>query len=182
MNRYDELAKQIAWFKIDGDTGERIMQFMNSDEEGNPPKSLGEEELQEVEAQLGHSLPEDYREFLRSYGGLLIPNSLPLRTPTAEGFPMGLTSAFFAATSDKNFDLLEHNDPLGYLPFELIQVVMGDNGLYCLSIAGEHKGEVYFWDAPAGDEEEHFQLVASSFDKFLQRLSTPIDENNPFGV
>lgn len=182
MNRYEELVSQIAMTMPDRNTGERIRQFMNADAEGKPPKPLNEEQLKEVEAELGHSLPEDYREFLRSYGGLVIPNSLHLRTPTADGLSIGMTTAFFAATPDKNFDLLEYNDPLGTLPFELIRIVMGDNGYYCLSIAGEHKGEVYFWDSPAGDEEEHFQLVASSFDKFLQRLATPTDEDDPFGA
>ena len=165
MNRYDDLAQEFAMYIPHPVTGEKIMQFANREDLGKP-ETMSEEELQQVEQRLGHSLPEDYREFLRDYGLLIVPSSIPLPNPTDAELGIGLFGVFLGIAPNDQYDLVEMNTGTHILS-EMIEIGEGDNGSWYLTITGNNKGNVFFGC------HERMYFVAHSFDEFLRLLMQP---------
>ena len=115
----------------------------------SPPQ---DEDLRELEAQLGASLPEEYRYFLRRYGEVSLGNddAYP-EAPIAEQCPWGDSvrpECFYPLLRGHPDDLREQlltyrgRIPHGVLP---IAPDAGGNQV-CLDVAGAFPGSVWFWD------------------------------------
>jgi hypothetical protein len=164
---------------------------------GLQPASLSEAELVEIESELGHSLPEDYREFLRDYGGFTVGNA---------GFPLRDNPDYLSGSSvdifhvagtvpwiytEGNRELLEQNGPfpmefyqgLGLVrpveedeaefewPPELIEIGQDAGGSrVCLAIAGLRPGATFFWYDRGHKGGQGVYLIADSFDEFIRSL------------
>ncbi|BCM92052.1 hypothetical protein IAD21_03931 [Abditibacteriota bacterium] len=136
------------------------------------PNPVSEMELDDVEERLGDSLPLDYREFLRQYGGFnvykyfLVPQS-----ERSISLHVGISGFFNAksllsATSCVNVeeDLLPHNS---------IAIGFGDKGYILLVLYGQQKGQIYFWNfsqTGSAIESENLHFVANTFDEFMELL------------
>lgn len=115
----------------------------------SPP---GDDELRDLEVQLGGPLPEEYRYFLRRYGEVSLGNedAYP-KAPITEPCPWGdevRPECFYPLLrrhpSDLRGQLLTYRGriPAGVLP---IAPDAGGNQV-CLDVAGTFPGSVWFWD------------------------------------
>lgn len=151
-----------------------------------PP--LSEAELEQYERDLEYTLPTDYREFLRDYGGVPFNATFPVESGTGsnegsvfmffdvspieeltrnrEPFPIeyapGLTKVLQINEGVKEV----HDPPRELLP---IAIDMGGNQVY-LALGGLQPGAVFRW-MNWGD----IHFVAHSFDEFMRSLR-PSDE------
>ena len=155
---------------------------------GAKPIILMEEDLQRIENTIGHSLPADYREFWKDYGGYGVCGFFQFSTPYhwEEG---GGISVFYGLmpeepclASGHRLYAIEQDILSNYkwfhkqLPPELLCI--GDAGgghRTCIAVAGGNKGSVYYWDRvepTTPDSYANIPLVARSFDEFMQLLMT----------
>jgi hypothetical protein len=149
--------------------------------------TLSEVRLNDYEAWLGYSLPADYREFLRDYGGITARAIYPLKDERRN------RESIFVFFDMHNPEQMErHGDPfelecvptmrrvlaieedveeVNYPPRELLMIGIdqGGNQIY-LALAGLHPGKVFFWQ-----NCEDIYFVADSFDEFMQSLQYPLD-------
>lgn len=144
------------------------LSFANNDQ---PPATKREIAL--LQTLRGIKLPPPYRDFLlASNGG--VP-SLAL-FPGGRGYVIQLFYSLVAkrSWSDLAAKILVFD---GRVPHDLIPVA-GDPGgsQFCLAVAGERFGQVYFWDHEAEGEAEdgnyygNLTLLAPSFEQFLAGL------------
>lgn len=164
---------------------------------GSPLVHLSEPDLMEVERLIGNSLPSDYREFLRDYGGLSLIHNVGFR---AKGSKKGGGIELFYGIDPENPEegLVEEytqwRDSFVRWPIELIPeiklikpVVDGieeiawppellpiamdsGNNQVCLAIAGLSIGAVFRWINAPSFGYDNFYLIADSFDEFMQSL------------
>lgn len=145
MNCYDERVKQLG-----GRLSGRLRRTQ--------PQSLSEAELAALEYALGEPLSEDYREFLKDYGG----------------YSIGRFN-FYGFMPDEALDLLDFHElyhQRDVMPAELVPigVDLGGNHL-CIAISGNNKGSIYFWrlqEATVPASYDNTDFVSSSFAAMLQ--------------
>jgi len=130
-----------------------------------------EEAIHNFEAELGQSLPDDYREFLRHHGktaasGLAFPD------PDQPGRPGGGVGVFYGLRADGEYDLKSEWEGMkDRVPPGLLPIADSPGGLICLSLSGKKRGSILWWaaeDSRAADEDPY--LVAPSFTDFLNSL------------
>ena len=132
--------------------------------------SIDLKKIEELEEFLGSILPEDYRIFLLNYNGGEGPDRSIFRVETGE-----------KSILQRLFSVQQMPDEITRLRDELspelipIGTDIGGNRL-CLSLQGETKGQVSFWDHELGKEDaediyEPVFFVARSFNEFLAALS-----------
>ena len=164
--------------------------------EGEQPVSLPEEHLAEVEAQLGYSLPSDYREFLRDYGDFHFTGvAFPLQE-NPDDFTEAILFLTYGATMNRSGIVeaykdvreqgaiweLETNSGVRLMsPVEKgIEFVEWPQGLLpigadpsantiALSLTGSSAEAVFLW---IGSDSfgQNVYLVADSFDDFMHSL------------
>jgi hypothetical protein len=146
--------------------------------EAMPPASG---ELAELEARLGVTLPDDYRNFLQEQnGGYLDENFLP---PEANASVRYLYSA--GPNDHEHIDDLESAFHSFYLPDVDLEYRLrtgmlpigedeGGNRI-CLRVSGEDRGSVWFWAHDAALGEDPFERLADGFGEFFEALR-PIEE------
>jgi len=131
-------------------------------------------ELDALEHELGHSLPSDYREFLKDYGDLTIGAAVDFSQNESGPAYCGCEYLCGINCHNPSNNLLNRYQNRGDgWPSELLPIGVSDNGLMCLVIDGPEKGYVYFWHWGQGGGDptpEHIHFVASSFDEFVKRL------------
>jgi len=125
---------------------------------------LSESEIRQLEEQLGHRIPSEYRSFLREHdGGVPKVNTFPIPgTENASGVNEYLSAARILAAREQYGGRLAH----GLVP---VAVAEGGN-LVCLDLSD---GSVVFWDHEFEDSDP-VQFLARSFDRFRQMLE-PFD-------
>jgi hypothetical protein len=131
-------------------------------------------EVKKLEKELGISLPEQYVDFLIHYnGGAPIPNLYPV-----EGHQEGILEIqlFFGIRRKIESSCLDWNfrEYKGYIPNNLFPIgCSSGNDLICLSLFGEDKDAVLFWDLMDEPEQPSYSNVykiANSFSEFLMCL------------
>ena len=136
-----------------------------------------EQDVFELDQQLGRPIPFDYRDFLLKHnGGSPTPECFHIRGNRAGD--IGIINWFYGLTSDEDYDIreavltLRERIPAHFLP---IGDDPGGNQL-CISLAGEDAGTVYFWDHENEVDEgevpgyQNVYFVASSFGALLSSL------------
>jgi hypothetical protein len=147
---------------------------------------MTEEEVVTIESEQGVTLPEDYREFLQTYGSCIFGELVSFHAVESSPWPVWPFECFYGSKRSVQ-DLV---GALRAFSFDdRISDVMipighdGAGGQVCLGIKGEHRGKMYFWDhdlswAERDPTKEVFPntfLIADSFKSFLRSLK--IDEN-----
>lgn len=151
----------------------------------DPPVNPGE--IDQLEQELGMSLPTDYRRFLLMFnGGQPEPSGFYF-----EGKPAGYGSMFegprrydsecehFFGFNDVTWKSLRWNRAVlaDRMPPELLPIgdAIGGN-VICLGIAGPNRGKIFFWEHEEEVDEgevagyQNVYDVAESFDAFLNSL------------
>lgn len=143
---------------------------------------LTEEDIATAEAELGLSLPEQYKRFLLNYnGGYPEPDAFPIQNNPSDTH--GLVHYFLCIKKDDIYNLMTYVTRFrGRVPGELLPIAVDPGGnLICLSVVGANRGQVYFWEheeeAPEGELPGYgnVYLVADSFDQFFNDLSKLTD-------
>ena len=114
-------------------------------------KQPSESDLQELKARTGHSLPDDYEAFLLKYGLSALGDEGYVECATAERCPWGgLTTDVFYGFTDRQSsrDVREAYDAYqGRMPPNLLPIGSDPGGnQVCISLSGDDRGFVYFWD------------------------------------
>lgn len=140
-----------------------------------PSDPAADADIQEVETELGVTLPDEFSAFLREVNGgvLTQPNTIK-RTyyfHLEEFFSAGDNGACDMSLLDV---VAEYE---GRIPPEFIPVLRDKAGnVFCLGIKGDHQGEVYAWDQEfetrEGEEPSmtNMHILAPSFNAFLEIL------------
>jgi len=140
-----------------------------------PAKPLSLEEIRIFTEQLGiPPLTEDYVEFLiLNNGGIPSPNTYMIPTHP-EGFCD--IQVFFGIGRDIEADCLDWNFyECTLVPDPLFPIGNSStNDLICLSLSGETRGGVFFWDAMVELTEfpsfANVYKIANSFSEFVENL------------
>lgn len=139
---------------------------------------LNSDRLKEFEHKFEMTLPNDYRDFLLTYnGGYPEPDGFWIQGMDGNG---SLVDRFLGIHGG------EHDNLLGYLeiykeriPPNFLPIAHDPGGnLICMSVEGEDKGKIYFWDHeeeadPDQGETAGYQnvyLIADSFTDFFENL------------
>ena len=137
---------------------------------------VGESIVATLEQRLGHSLPEDYRQFLLEVNGGR-PND------SNREFPFGVMKTFFSlADPDDDRDLESSNSGIPELPSrDLLYVGYASGARVLLAIAGEQRGQVWLQDTTEPRPEDanprvlwhdrrDMKKLADSFGQFMRQL------------
>lgn len=144
-------------------------------------KPLSEEDLQDIENQLGQPLPADYREFLGDYAGVWLgPNQCRRAALYHLGdYHWGRASIGFFYDGAELLREQKDNKEYGYIPPELITIGEDGNVRLFLAIKGEYTGSVYQWYPSVFPENLSYypelELVARSFEDFISMLQ-PLED------
>jgi len=142
----------------------------------NPSRALTSSDVKNLEIELNVSLPIEYVEFLlRNNGGIPIPNTYPIEGHEEE---VGSIQVFFGIDRDIKSSCLDWNfrefNVNKRIPNNLFPIGNSDTGdLICISLYGQDKGFVIFWDGMYESEKATYSNVykiASSFSDFLNCL------------
>lgn len=137
-------------------------------------KDLHENEIMQVEAVLGLTLPSAYKNFLQLHnGGRPYPDSFPIQIEHLG--TQGKVDVFLCINDDDLFDLITWVKRYQTrVPEELIPVAVDPGGnLICLGVKGKYTEQVLFWDheneAPEGEDAwfKNVYLVGHTFDAFI---------------
>lgn len=136
-----------------------------------PRDPMTEDELVAIENDLGVHLPDDYRDFVKTYGGAdfnepvhfqLMYNEPIHPVPSLLGIPIprydkGPFSHFYGSQSGnqclaKKIEILK-----GRMPDTMIPIADDGGGhQICLGIKGEEQGKVYYWDHHNDPDEQEY--------------------------
>jgi hypothetical protein len=150
--RFDELTARLGFFSV------------------GIQSKVADSVIGAFEDQLGHKLPEDYREFLQAYG---------MTAATGLNFPSGGgVEVFFGLQEEGEYNLQSEWEGMRErIPPHLLPIADSPGGLICLSLVPSEKGAIYWWaseDCRSRDQE--LAYIASSFTDFLNSLSLDEEE------
>jgi cell wall assembly regulator SMI1 len=146
-----------------------------------PPAT--EEQIRAFEAEIGHTLPEDYRAFLARCSGGWVDMTCRYDGVSPDGEE---SSVFLMSISGLrkgyNYSLSHNREFIGdRIPKSLIWIMNDPGGnLICLGVSGKERGRVYLWDhegepGPAGwggtvESAGNIEVIAESFAEFLDGI------------
>ena len=139
---------------------------------------LQEQDITRVEAELGYSLPPQYRRFLLQHnGGRPHPDAFLIADNPVDDH--GLVDMFLCVKPGDLYHIVAWAARYrSRIPAELLPIAVDPGGnLICLATQGERTGKVYFWDheeeTPEGNDPgtDNIYVIAGSFDSFLASLT-----------
>jgi hypothetical protein len=143
------------------------------------PRPIVAEDVRDVEAKLGHAMPEDYAAFLLRYneGAVSFGKNAAFRVPGDPGDLIGVDTFHSLLMEDKapGYDLwTNYRMEQGLIPSWLLPVIGDAGGSYaCVAISGLRRGQVFYWEHELIDYEnvetsmQNVLFVAESFDQFM---------------
>ena len=146
----------------------------------SPPAPL--DRLARFEAQIGHTLPDDYRRFLINCNGGYVGGRYWFHGKNPDGREVEAGVHHIGGFRDEpHFSLLWTRDCYsGRIPNALIWIHDDPFGnAICLGVEGEHRGRVYFWDHENEPDEDwdgsveaasNVTLIANSFTEYVAGL------------
>ncbi len=155
-NKYDEVMSRIEFYYVDEE-----------------PYLMNEESLLLLEQQLAYPLPTDYRQFLQKYGITAGGGDVCYTNADDPNEVESSVEVFYGIKPGDSYDLLERKRGFGdRLPIRILPIASSPGGEFCLSLAGNDIGNVYWWDSHGGsrDSDENLEFVARDFDSFLTGL------------
>jgi hypothetical protein len=150
-----------------------------------------EAELTAIEAKCGAKLPDDYREFLATYGSATFARLVSIRS--AGPLPQALSDdgmlpfdAFYGTVrlADRCPGVLSCIDNFhGEIPDGLLPIANGwQDDQICIGMAGEQHGRVYYYDSQNLDADEvstrfpYTYYIADSFTDLLNQMRPSTDD------
>lgn len=156
-------------------------------------------ELRALEEKLQVELPNDYREFLATYGASMFTEYVDFQPVQDLPHPISSTgkghiSSFYGAAVDPYQPLIKAiNTFRGRMPDTMIPIGDDSGNKICLAVRGKKRGKLYYWDRSnePPDEEEYLEdygeprpvdvmyqnvyQIAESFEDFVLRLEPRTD-------
>ncbi len=163
-----------------------IDEFLAVIDDMQPPAPA--EELAAFERAIGHSLPNDYRQFLVGCNGGYVGGSRWFTGPTPEGKSADAGVHHIGGFRDEDyFSLAESQECYeGRIPKALLWIMDDPFGnAICIGLSGPHRGRVYFWDHENEPDDDwdgsvesagNLQLLANSFTDFVAGLAPSADD------
>lgn len=149
---------------------------------GRYPSINTNEQLKELEMNIGNQLPSDYKDFLKEYGGCYLESTKttdeieydvcykPLEKDPwmGKGDDTQLLEGFYGLANDHNslqkaIDTYSDRFPRNIIP---IASSAGGNEI-CMDI---DNGKILFWDHELSHPDKDFFLIANSFEEFVFSL------------
>lgn len=149
---------------------------------GRYPSINTNEQLKELEMNIGNQLPSDYKDFLKKYGGCYLESKKttdeieydvcykPLEKDPwmGKGDDTQLLEGFYGLANDHNslqkaIDTYSDRFPRNIIP---IASSAGGNEI-CMDI---DNGKIFFWDHELSHPDKDFFLIANSFEEFVFSL------------
>ncbi|MBU8716652.1 SMI1/KNR4 family protein [Bacillus subtilis] len=146
------------------------------------PRINKNEQLKEIEMNIGKQLPSDYKDFLKEYGGCYLESTKitdeieydvcykPLEKDPwmGKGDDTQLLEGFYGLANDHNslqkaIDTYSDRFPRNIIP---IASSAGGNEI-CMDI---DNGKILFWDHELSHPDKDFFLIANSFEEFVFSL------------
>ncbi|HEV7369455.1 SMI1/KNR4 family protein [Arenibaculum sp.] len=133
--------------------------------------ALDEARLADFEADLGFTLPEDYRDFLLAHnGGTPVPSTFVSAREGEDRIESlyGLHDGPDHLRLDEMWGIYRRRLPRGVLP-------VGDDpfgNAICIALAGRHRGRIYFWDHEREPEDDPFEALTALADGFTAFLAS----------
>jgi hypothetical protein len=140
------------------------------------PRRPEAHEVQVVERFIGVELPKNYLEFVSAYGGFAPCASARFPLDPSSGDREGILAHFMGIGHPRlTSNLLENCKTYrGRIPANLLPIAHDPGGnVICLSLSGNDKGNVYFWDKDYEREPPDYSnlyLIAKTFDDFIDFL------------
>lgn len=144
-------------------------------------EQLTEEQINNVERELGRSIPFSYRLFLLEHnGGYPEPSEFSIvDAGTGRTIEVAVRRFFGIGTAEETFNLDYAISMFGdRLPHGIFPIARDPGGsLICIATEGPDAGKVYFWDHEEESDEgevptgRNLYLVADDFEGFLDKLS-----------
>ncbi len=140
-------------------------------------KKLDQASLLALEHKLGIALPEDYRDFILQYNGGQ-PKSCVFSYKGVDGFKSQSVINWFHAIYDGEENNFESTYLFyaenGRIPPNIAPIASDPGGnMICISISGNDRGMVYFWDHELESSYsgvKNLALLSNSFSNFLTLL------------
>lgn len=164
---FTKIEQKLKEFKIDA---------------GRYPSINTNEQLKELEMNIGNQLPSDYKDFLKKYGGCYLESKKttdeieydvcykPLEKDPwmGKGDDTQLLEGFYGLANDHNslqkaIDTYSDRFPRNIIP---IASSAGGNEI-CMDI---DNGKILFWDHELSHPDKDFFLIANSFEEFVFSL------------
>ncbi|MEC0323596.1 SMI1/KNR4 family protein [Bacillus subtilis] len=164
---FNNVKQKLKEFLIDAKTDPRINK---------------NEQLKEIEMNIGKQLPSDYKDFLKKYGGCYLESTKttdeieydvcykPLEKDPwmGKGDDTQLLEGFYGLANDHNslqkaIDTYSDRFPRNIIP---IASSAGGNEI-CMDI---DNGKILFWDHELSHPDKDFFLIANSFEEFVFSL------------
>lgn len=149
--------------------------------------TVPENEIRQLERELGRPLPEDYRWFLQRYGTSSF--KFAVSSPTFDGSGSWQFGNFYGSDASNEGVLSNYIFYEGQFPKELVPIADdGMGNLFLLTAFGSHRGCIYYWghddgcetyfedgeESTCGPEYPGMELMATSFTDFV--LALRLDE------
>jgi cell wall assembly regulator SMI1 len=139
------------------------------------------EDIRQIEAEIGLTLPPDYVDFLTHYGGFAPGLYAVFSFQRLNAvYDESMADVFYGVLPGNGYDLIgSYREYKGRMPHNLIPIASDPGpGEICLSVDGEDKGAVYYWDRYLEEDVEenvepgysNVYLIAKSFDDFIHSL------------
>jgi hypothetical protein len=140
-------------------------------------RPVSEIEIERIERRWGFIFPEEYKSFLLKHNGGFPPILNMFKFEDGD-YGDSLVD-WFLAIYDGKHDNFEHYYEVYKVKeqrlLENLVAIAHDPGgnLICLSVVGEDRGAVYFWDHEKEEDvatSRNVRLIAPSFNEFLEKL------------
>ena len=144
-------------------------------------KFVIEKNIKQLENEINCTLPIDYQIFLLNFGCIAFEDyvSFSFLEPYSGG-DRGSLSVFFGVIPGASYDLIvNYHNYQSRMPYNFLPIANDPGGnVVCLSLKGNDKGVVYFWDhneeemVHEGEEPgySNVYLLANCFDDFINSL------------
>jgi len=142
------------------------------------------DDIERLEKETGGKLPEDYRYFLMTFGGVSLGDEdFAAKAPISEACPWGSSVApgiFSPLDTSRHSIVKELRTFKGRLPSGVLPITHDAGGnLICVDVAGQFPGSVWFWD----HEQRWFRdYFAGSFEEAAQELDAAGIDARRFSV
>jgi hypothetical protein len=144
------------------------------------PSPESDEHVASVENAIGYRLPDDYREFAKSYSGGS-PHETDFEFSDSEtGTFCASVGEFFTLSPDDDRNLLRWMERTEFFPTGLVPFAGDGGGNYiCFDFRSDtNSPSIVFWHSGRRGLENEVSCVAKTFSDFVDLLHEPADEED----
>ena len=137
------------------------------------PVQVTEDDLRDLEREIGYPLPADYRTFLMKFGFATGSGDTRFTNPENPEEVETSVDVFYGLKAGDSYDVRTMKATFAdRLPDHLLPFTSGSGGEFSLSLSGDDAGRVYWWFQETGPVEsmDDLEPIADSFRIFVNSL------------